>query len=71
MLENVRTIDLLEWCSGQKVNWEKSALCGVNVDGIELYSVVSKLNCKATHRPFMYLGLPLGGHPKKKHFGNR
>lgn len=30
MLENLRkTIELFEWCSGQKVNWEKSAICGI------------------------------------------
>lgn len=43
--------------SGQKVNWEKSALCGVNVDEIELMSTASSLGCKADHLPLFYLGV--------------
>ncbi|KAA0068198.1 hypothetical protein E5676_scaffold392G00980 [Cucumis melo var. makuwa] len=38
------------------VNWEKSALCGVNVDEIELMSTASSLGCKADHLPLFYLG---------------
>lgn len=40
MLDNLRKIlDLLEWCSGQRINWEKSALCGVNIDVDGCYSL--------------------------------
>ena len=27
-----KTLVLLEWCSGQKVNWEKSAICGISIE---------------------------------------
>ena len=37
MLENLRkTTELFEWCSGQKVNWDKSALCGINIEDNEM-----------------------------------
>lgn len=69
MLENLRkTIELFEWCSGQKVNWEKSALCGLNIEDRKLILVAAKLNCKVDYLPFMYLALPLGGYPKKRSF---
>ena len=44
MLENLRkTIEFFEWCSGQKVNWEKSALCRINIDDNKLMSAAAKL----------------------------
>lgn len=57
----IQTIDLFEWCSSQKVNWEKSALYGANVDEASLNSTTAWINCKAGSVPFIYLGLPLGG----------
>lgn len=69
MLTNLRqTIALFEWCSGQKVNWEKSALFGINVEDKKLLSTTTSLNCKANHLPCHYLGLPLGGYPKSVSF---
>ena len=69
MLDNLcKTIELFEWCSGQKVNWEKSAICGLNIDENKVLSVAVKLNCKVEQLPIMYLGLPLGGYPKKVSF---
>lgn len=48
MLKNLRkTIELFEWCSSQKVNWEKSAICGINIDDNKVLSVagyVSQIN---------------------------
>lgn len=49
-------------------NWDKSAICGVNVDDSKLISVAASLNCKAECLPFMYLGLLLGGYPKRVSF---
>lgn len=63
-----KTIELFEWCFGQKVNWDKSALYGINIDDNEVSSVAAKLNCKIEKLPIMYLGLPLGGYPKKESF---
>lgn len=61
-------IDLYEWCSGQKVNWEKSALVGVNMEEQICISAAANLNCKVGNLPFSYLGLLLGGYPKKMSF---
>lgn len=59
MLEKLRqTLELFEWCLGQKINWEKSALYGVNIDENKLLFTASRLNCKAENLPFTYLGLP-------------
>lgn len=67
MIENPRnTLDLFEWFSGQKINWEKSALCVINVEEHKLFSMATKI--KVEQLSFLYLGLPQGGHPKKVSF---
>ena len=47
---------------GLKVNWEKSALSGINVGEDDLVQTVNRLGCKAEKLPFLCLGLPLGGY---------
>lgn len=49
----------------QKVNWEKSALYGVNVEEDELKNMPGKMGCSAKMMPFLYLGLPLGGYSRQ------
>lgn len=49
----IQTIGLFEWCSGQKVNWEKSPLYRVNVDEATLNSTSSRLNCTSGKLPFV------------------
>ncbi|TYK31266.1 hypothetical protein E5676_scaffold455G005560 [Cucumis melo var. makuwa] len=61
-------IRLFEWCSGQKVNWEKSAISGVNVEKDDLIQTANLLGCKVEKLPIIYLGLPLGGYPWQKMF---
>lgn len=51
-----------------EINWEKLALCGVNVEESKLLSTASRLNCKANYLHFTYLRLPLGGYPKRVSF---
>ena len=46
----------------------KSALCGINGDDGKLLLVATRLNCKMDHLPLIYVGLPLGGYPKKVEF---
>lgn len=64
----VQTVGLFEQCTGQKVNWEKSAIYGVNIEEYILSSTAARLNCKAGTFPFTYMGLPLGGQPKRHSF---
>ena len=69
MLENLRKIiELFEWCSGWRINLEKSVLCGIIIDDNEVCSVAAMLNCRVEKLPLMYLGLRLGGYPKKESF---
>lgn len=58
-----KQLNYLSWCSSQKVNWEKSAICGINIDDNKVLSVAGLLNCKVEQLPFMYLRLTLGGIP--------
>ena len=60
--------EFYKWC--QKVNWDKSVLCDINLEEDVVTTAVS-LKCKVEHLPFIYLGLPLGSYPKKLLFGNR
>ncbi|TYK02777.1 Transposon TX1 uncharacterized [Cucumis melo var. makuwa] len=71
LLQLKDAIRLFEWCSGQKVNREKSALSGVNVGEDDLIQTANLLDCKAEKLPIIYLGLPLGGYPQHKMFGNQ
>lgn len=69
MLDNLtRTMDFFEQCLGQKVNWDKSALYGININEDKLTSTSTVLKCKARQLPFIYLGLPLGGYLKQQSF---
>ena len=69
MVENLRkTLLVFEWYSGQKINWENSAICGINIEDSKILSTSNNLNCKVESLPFTYLGLPLGGYPKNALF---
>ena len=68
LLKLKNAIRLFEWCSGQKVNREKSVLSSVNMGEDELIQTANLLGCKAEKLPITYLGLPLGGYPRQKMF---
>jgi hypothetical protein len=60
---------ILRWfhlMSGLKVNYAKSRLFGVNVDGSLLTEAAKFLNCKLGILPFIYLGLLVGANPRKE-----
>jgi len=59
---------ILEQLSGLKVNFHKSMLTGVNVTNSWLSEVARVLNYRVGTFPFMYLGLPIGGDPRKLDF---
>ena len=51
---------LFEALSGQKVNFYKSELVGVNVSDFWLSEASKVMNCRVGRLPFVYLGLPIG-----------
>jgi len=70
--ENVRSIRavlmIFEQVSGLKVNFSKSLLTGVNVSNSWLNEAALALHCRVGNFPFVYLGLPIGGDPRKLDF---
>jgi len=55
-----------ELASGLKINFHKSKLVGINVERNDLGCYAKTLNCTQIRVPFKYLGLDVGGNPKKK-----
>ncbi|KAK2417418.1 hypothetical protein QL285_039719 [Trifolium repens] len=56
---------LFELMSGLKVNFHKSMLVGVNISESWLREAASALRCKVGKVPFLYLGLHIGGDPRR------
>jgi len=54
--------------SGLKVNFSKSLLVGINIGDFWLVEAASLLNCKVGKISFLYLGLSIGGDPRKLAF---
>jgi hypothetical protein len=55
--------------TGLKVNYSKSCMMPINMDGVRLQHFASSINCKPGTLPFAYLGLPLGiSKPSLEHF---
>ncbi|PNX70492.1 cysteine-rich receptor-like protein kinase, partial [Trifolium pratense] len=54
--------------SGLKVNFSKSMLVGVNISDSWLGEAASVLRCKVGKIPFLYLGLQIGGDPRRLSF---
>ena len=69
---NVRALKavqfLFEAISELKVNFHKSMLFGVNVNDFWLHEADLVMNCKHGRIPFLYVGLPIGGDPRKLQF---
>ncbi|GAU44755.1 hypothetical protein TSUD_246480 [Trifolium subterraneum] len=59
---------LFETMSGLKVNFHKSLLVGVNISDSWLGEAASALCCKVGKLPFLYLGLLIGGDPRRLGF---
>ncbi|MCI45360.1 putative RNA-directed DNA polymerase, partial [Trifolium medium] len=51
--------------SGLKVNFNKSLLVEVNIPDSWLHEAASALCCKVGKMPFLYLGLSIGGDPRR------
>ena len=69
---NVFTIKTILRCFelvyGLKINFYKSKLVGINVDKFTLETYAKTLNCNTMRIPFKYLGLEVGGNPRKVQF---
>jgi hypothetical protein len=50
--------------SGLRINFFKSSLIGVNVDGGFMDMACNFLNCSEGNIPFKYLGLPVGANAR-------
>ncbi|KEH35150.1 hypothetical protein MTR_3g081050 [Medicago truncatula] len=50
------------------VLFNKSLLVGINISDSWLYKAATVLSCKVEKIPFMYLGLPIGGNPRRFQF---
>jgi hypothetical protein len=59
---------LFEEVFGLKVNFHKSSLVGVNIAASWLNEAATILHCKMGSIPFVYLGLPIGGNPRRLSF---
>jgi len=59
---------IFEQLSGLKVNFNKSLLTGVNVSEFWLSEAALALNRRVGAFPFVYLGLPIEGDPRKLDF---
>lgn len=71
-MQNTLTIKSVLRCfelaSGLKINFHKSKLVGIEVEGSITRRIASFLNCKVMRVPFTYLGLPVGGNPRRLAF---
>ena len=69
---NVVTIKAIlrrfELASGLKINFHKSIIAGVNVNRNAMVCYAKTLNCDQMGVPFKYLGLEVGGNPRKTTF---
>jgi len=57
-----------ELASGLKINFHKSKLAGINVPKSHMDCYTKTLNCDRMSVPLSYLGLEVGGNPRKKKF---
>ena len=57
-----------ELASGLKINFHKSKIAGVNVNRNAMRCYAKTLNCAHMGIPFKYLGIEVGGNPRKRKF---
>ena len=57
-----------EIASRLKINFHKSKLVGINVESSSIEVYAKTLNCTLMRVPFKYLGIEVGGNPRKKQF---
>ncbi|XP_057456479.1 uncharacterized protein LOC130747526 [Lotus japonicus] len=57
-----------ELVSGLQINFHKSKLVGIETTKHETRRLAGFLNCRVMKIPFIYLGLPVGGNPRRISF---
>ncbi|XP_068484993.1 uncharacterized protein [Phaseolus vulgaris] len=71
-IDNVVTLKAIlrgfELASGLRINFHKSRLAGINVQSNVVVCFTKILNYIQMEVPFKYLGLEVGGNPRKKQF---
>ncbi|XP_057424037.1 uncharacterized protein LOC130717711 [Lotus japonicus] len=71
-LQNAQTIECILRCfelvSGLKMNFHKSKLGGIALEGALAQRLAWVLNCRRMEIPFTYLGLSVGANPRKLSF---
>ena len=55
-----------ELVSGLKINFAKSNVIGLNIDDFMLNGISSFLACNVDELPFKFLGVPVGGNPRRE-----
>jgi len=69
---NVRSLRatflIFEAMFGLKVNFNKSMFVGINISESWICEAASVLRCNVGKVPFLYLGLPIGGNPRRLSF---
>ena len=67
-LNYLKIIEAFRSLSGLKVNLRKSILLGINTDDTLIQNWATVPDCIVRTWPIKYLGLPLGGNPRKIDF---
>jgi len=62
------TLIIFESISGLKVYFHKLLLVEINISDSWMTEAAAVLSCKVGKIPFMYLGLPIGGNPRRLSF---
>jgi len=56
-----------ELVSGLRINFHKSSIYGINIDGLFLQAAENFLHCNIGILPLKFLGIPIGANPRKCH----
>ena len=67
-LNCLKILEVFRSISGLKVNLSKSILLGINTDVTLLHQLADLSGCEIGDWPIKYLGLPLGGNPRRIDF---
>ena len=64
----LKILEVFRSFSGLRVNLSKSILLGINTDEVLLQELAVSTGCELGDWPIKYLGLPLGGNPRRIDF---